>query len=85
MSAPRLRTRRVQGGFVVERPGLYVFDTDLEQAREWAEALERAAAQHRLGGFVDSSAEKTAARKIARAVKGVKGVKEVYDNLGLKQ
>ena len=43
MSTPRLRTRRVTGGFVVERPDLYVFDTDLEQARAWAETLERAA------------------------------------------
>jgi len=43
VSAPRLRARRVPGGFVVERPGLYVFDADLEQAREWAETLERAA------------------------------------------
>lgn len=82
MSAPRLRTRRIPGGFVVERPGLYVFDTDLEQAQEWAETLERAAAQHRLRGFVDSSAEKATAMKVARAVKSVK---EIHDDVGLKQ
>lgn len=82
MSAPRLRTRRVQGGFVVERPGLYVFDTDLEQAREWAEILERPAARRSPRDFVDSSAERTSAKKIARAVSGVK---EAHDNLGLEQ
>lgn len=63
-----VRARPVRGGFVIEYGGVYVFDEDLAQAREWGAELAALAAPSRTRA---GDAERMAGAPVRRPARSV--------------